>query len=47
MAPKLLSSTNFKSLFNSVDTFLFDCDGIVSVSFVRFFSIRDPLDGDP
>ncbi|CAN7091640.1 unnamed protein product [Brassica rapa subsp. narinosa] len=29
MAPKLLSSTNFKSLFNSVDTFLFDCDGVI------------------
>jgi len=27
MAPQLLSSSNFKSLFDSVDTFLFDCDG--------------------
>ncbi|KAL0793332.1 hypothetical protein Bca101_064709 [Brassica carinata] len=29
MAPKLLSSSNFKSLFDSVDTFLFDCDGVI------------------
>ncbi|VVB08298.1 unnamed protein product [Arabis nemorensis] len=28
--PQILSSTNLKSLFESVDTFLFDCDGIVS-----------------
>ncbi|CAA7034351.1 unnamed protein product [Microthlaspi erraticum] len=29
MAPQLLSSGNFKSLFDSVDTFLFDCDGVI------------------
>jgi phosphoglycolate phosphatase len=29
MAPQLLSSSNFKSLFDSVDTFLFDCDGVI------------------
>ncbi|KAG7572708.1 HAD-like superfamily [Arabidopsis suecica] len=29
MAPQLLSARNFKSLFDSVDTFLFDCDGVI------------------
>lgn len=43
MAPKLLSSTNFKSLFDSVDTFLFDCDGIDSVFFPLFTLFHSSL----
>ncbi|CAH2048405.1 unnamed protein product [Thlaspi arvense] len=40
MAPQLLSSCNFKSLFDSVETFLFECNGTL---FSPYFS----FDSDP